>query len=242
MRKYAVILLTVLIPAMVSIAEDRLYMNDGGYIKCSIVTSDSSSVTIRTKDGRDTTYSNSDIRIIYQESNNVGLDDSRRPVYPVFEQNDHGWWVSADIMSGATIESFNTMGMAQLTANVGYMFNEYIKIGIGAGARLYFCNTETTQRSSTWPKSWAAPLFASARGNFCSQKHRLAAPYWGLDIGYCINDGFMYIPTLGVKIGGMRGNLLLGVSYLGQMMSREVDGDIVNRHTSLLCGRVAYEF
>lgn len=68
-------------------------------------------------------------------------------------------------------------------------------------------------------------------------------------------DGFFFAPTVGVKIGTPRHTLLLGLTYMGQVLPRynlvesvnpRGDADYIptlgTRFTSFLCGKIAYEF
>lgn len=62
-----------------------------------------------------------------------------------------------------------------------------------------------------------------------------------------LGDGFFFAPTLGVKIGTPRNNLLLGITYMGQILPRwggnQEAGYITSlRYTSFMCGKIAYEF
>jgi hypothetical protein len=63
-----------------------------------------------------------------------------------------------------------------------------------------------------------------------------------------LGDGIFFAPTLGIKIGGPRNTLLLGISYMGQMLPRWGgtigQGNITSttRYTSFMCGKIAYEF
>ena len=47
-------------------------------------------------------------------------------------------------------------------------------------------------------------IFVNARGNFISQEVREIVPYWSVDIGGAIRDGFMFTPSFGCRIGEQR--------------------------------------
>lgn len=127
---------------------------------------------------------------------------------------------------------------------------------------------------------WSIPLFIDVRGNFITNDTRTVVPYWAFDLGFSfsanylnglkindlrgdtylydytdvkttLGDGVFFAPTIGVKIGTPRHNLLIGITYTGQVMPRwglqknAVDGNAIEvgpRFTNFLCGKIGYEF
>lgn len=74
------------------------------------------------------------------------------------------------------------------------------------------------------------------------------------NVNQALGDGFFFAPTLGIKIGTPRNTLLIGLTYMGQIMPRydlknlgtaelpQYQASIVSRYTSFMCGKIAYEF
>lgn len=129
---------------------------------------------------------------------------------------------------------------------------------------------------------WALPLYLDLRGNIMSMATRMCVPYWSFDAGYTFSgkfvnqaetvksaaagddpriviggdklqgQGFFFAPTLGIKIVGPRHTVLLGISYMGQILPRYSDYTagtqiqavpyVSAKYTNFLMGRVAYEF
>lgn len=70
-----------------------------------------------------------------------------------------------------------------------------------------------------------------------------------------LGDGIFFAPTIGVKIGTPRHTLLIGLTYMGQVLPRygmnggyyerntdELMPTVGARFTSFMCGKIAYEF
>lgn len=108
---------------------------------------------------------------------------------------------------------------------------------------------------------WAFDLGWSFSGNYLDGMMALAdkgseepAIYDTTNAKLKLGDGFFFAPTLGVKIGTPRHTLLIGLTYMGQVLPRymikETDmgrytdyiATVGTRFTSFLCGKIAYEF
>ncbi len=138
------------------------------------------------------------------------------------------------------------------------------------------------QNETQGGSQWALPLYLDLRGNIMSMATRLCVPYWSFDAGYTFSgkfvnqsdyvenatpganpekeidgkiqqgQGFFFSPTLGVKIMGPRHSLLIGISYMGQILPRytSYSGNsttvstpyVKPQYTNFLMGRIAYEF
>lgn len=57
------------------------------------------------------------------------------------------------------------------------------------------------------------PIFLNARGNFISQDVREIVPFWSVDLGGVIRDGFMFTPSIGARIGEQRSAFLVSLGY-----------------------------
>ena len=96
---------------------------------------------------------------------------------------------------------FNSnFGYTEIDAVAGYRFNEYVRVGLGLGARYYFDNNKVRSTLS----EWAFPIFLNVRGNFIPTRYRDVVPYYSFDIGVTVRDGFMLRPTVGLRVGRER--------------------------------------
>lgn len=148
-----------------------------------------------------------------------------------------GFWSAAEFAGGSTLSAeFPCAQHLQLTWTVGYRFNQYIRIGAGLGGRVYVNNGSKLRASNT---DWSAPFFANARGNFMAQEDRGFSPYWSMNVGYVVKDGFFMSPTLGLRFGSMRSDFLLGVTYSLNMIDN-LPG--VDNYTHSLMLTLGYEY
>lgn len=163
--------------------------------------------------------------------------DKEQIDYETFEQ---GFWISAEALGGVSCNfSGSNLGLGEADVAFGYRFSQYLKVGVGVGGR-YYINQGDMRRSSI---KWAFPLYATARGNFISSYYRTVVPYWGLEIGGSIRDGFMWRPTVGLRFGEQRNAFTLGLSYMGQdLATLNKSGKKTEKYTSFVCLRLGYEF
>ena len=76
-------------------------------------------------------------------------------------------------------------------------------------------------------------------GNFIDDEFRTVTPYWSMDMGGAIKDGFMWRPTIGIRVGQSRSAFLLGVTYTGQNLKYKTGKD---RYVSAVGLTLGYEF
>ena len=92
------------------------------------------------------------------------------------------------------------------------------------------------------------PIMINFRGNIIPQDYRTVVPYYSVDVGSTITDGFLLRPTLGIRCGERRSAFLLGVSYMLQVMSgyesKYEPGNLNEKtlNTSFFGLRIGYEF
>ncbi len=165
-----------------------------------------------------------------------------RPAYTDYQLTDKGFWCAAEVEGGSTvlIEKTN-MQSAQLTFTAGYRFNEYLRVGAGFGGK-YYVNNNSARRGTA--NEWTLPIFVNARGNFMSQADRSVVPYWSVNIGAAVNDGFFFAPTVGARFGEKRNSWLLGLTYgFSQINQNHVpDGFGGPKAVSSLSLHIGYEF
>lgn len=123
---------------------------------------------------------------------------------------DCGYFVAIEANGGSTV-MFKRRNTPFIGADVvnGYRFNEYLRVGVGLGAKVYTNNDEV--RKSSIP--WTFPIYADVRGNMVSQRSRSVVPYWNLNIGTECRDGFFFSPIIGLRVGENRSSFLIGVGY-----------------------------
>lgn len=166
----------------------------------------------------------------------VGSDPNQEQ----FTTYETGVWFAAEALGGYSchLEGHN-MGMAEVDFTVGYRFNQYLKVGIGAGAR-YYTDQSYLRRSSV---KWGMPIYATVRGNLMPGLYRRTVPYWGLEAGASVRDGGFFRPTIGVRVGEPRQAFTLGLSYMGQNIATyNSQGEKAGKYTSFVCLRLGYEF
>ncbi len=159
-----------------------------------------------------------------------------RTHYREYKEATSGYW-SAVTLNGTTTTKINRKNMQNVGLDWinGYRFNEFIRVGIGIGAR-YYVNNDNVRRNGT---AWSFPLFADIRGNIISQQDRGSVPYWSVDMGGEFRGGFYFSPTLGYRFGGPRSSLLLGLSYtLQQFDTWKKDNECI----SGISLKIGYEF
>ena len=163
--------------------------------------------------------------------------DTNQEQYTTF---DRGVWVAAEALAGYSSHlAGHNMGVGEIDVTVGYRFNQFIKLGVGIGGRYYIDQKDLRRHSS----AWGMPLFVAARGNMIPGLYRKVVPYWGMELGGSIRDGFMMRPTVGIRVGEPRQAFTLGFSYMGQSIATyNSKGEDSNRFTSFFCLRAGFEF
>ncbi|MDD6281174.1 MAG: hypothetical protein PUA76_05735 [Bacteroidales bacterium] len=132
-----------------------------------------------------------------------------------YSQSNTGFWIAAEASGAYSCRLFHSnFSLAEVDAVFGYRFNDYLRVGLGVGARYYFDNDKVRYTRS----EWAFPLYFNMRGNFMPAFYRNLVPYWSVDVGGTIRDGLLVRPTLGLRIGRQRSAFLLGLGYMGQDM------------------------
>lgn len=154
-----------------------------------------------------------------------------------FSLKEKGYWWSADISIGSSL-TFHEKNLLTTGVNFvnGYRFNDYLKIGIGVGAQYHAVHNDAIRNSDI---KWSMPIFVNVRGNFTSQEVREIVPYWSVDIGGVIRDGFMFTPSFGCRMGEQRSAFLLGVGYSLRTIDAK-EGYAKTRSYAVL--KIGYEF
>lgn len=159
-----------------------------------------------------------------------------RTGYKDVNSQDNGFWCAVDADGGSSLMYGKTnLQYTNLLFTGGYRMSEYLRIGAGLGLRAYVNNNEVRKSDSPL----ALPLYVNARGNILSAMDREAVPFWSVNVGGVVGDGFLFNPTLGYSFGGLRHNFLVGLSYT---LSSFTDNTKAKRTYSYLGVKLGYEF
>ena len=167
----------------------------------------------------------------------VRLPEKPKHGYTHHSDVDKGFWCSIEAEGGSSVyvEKRN-MQVAGARFTAGYRFNEYLKVGAGFGGRYYFHNNDVRRKRDS---GFTLPLYADIRGNFISQRNRDVVPYWSVNVGGAVWDGFFFSPTIGLRFGEERDSWLLGLSYsFNTIQAAPHNG----KEANFLLLRVGYEF
>lgn len=163
-----------------------------------------------------------------------------RARYVDYSNKNTGWWCSAQFYGGiATTDRDIHNGYYQVEFVNGYRFSEFFKVGIGIAPRFYSSDEQFPLRNDKLLFGiYSLPIFAEVRGNLISQEDRMFAPYWRLDAGFAVNEGAFLSPGIGIKYGGRRHNVLLGLNYTLQGHK----AGVFNKAVHLFGIHIGYEF
>ena len=148
-----------------------------------------------------------------------------------------GFWCAAEIGGGGTLmEHKNNVGMAGASFSCGYRVSQFIKVGGGIGALYYPSNNHV--RDTKY--HLGMPLFVNARGNILSEDIRSKVPYWSINIGATLPDGFFLTPQVGMRFGEKRSAFLVSVGYTLRHLKTNI-ANPTNNYSGILA-KVGYEF
>lgn len=213
---------------------DVIYLNNGNIVRGEIIGQNPGvSVKIRTSLGKEYEYKMIEIREI--KKGTVIKPTASSHLYKASTELDKGYWTAIELNAGVSLLlDKKNVGIVQFAWINGYRFNEYLRLGVGIGGR-YYVNNDACRDSGI---PWAFPLFLDVRGNIISQQTNRLVPYWSMDVGASIRDNFFFSPTLGLRFGGKRSDILLGLSYTGQSL----DSPTGSKFTNMMSLKIGYEF
>ena len=149
---------------------------------------------------------------------------------------DKGFWIAGEFRPAYTLHiSSSDSPVMELDVTGGYRFNEFVRVGIGFGGR-YYIKSDRLRKGNI---SWSFPIYANIRGNFIPTGYRDVVPYYSFDMGGSIRDGFMWRPTVGIRVGQKRSAFLLGLTYTGQSLINTHDK---RNYCSMLGLTLGYEY
>lgn len=155
------------------------------------------------------------------QSSSITLPEKpKRAKYVDYSVKQTGWWCAAQLGAGYAT---NGHVFGQFDFVNGYRFSEFLKVGVGVSPRIGL-NT--------------IPIYAQVRGNFISQEDTMFAFFWNADMGYAINGGIYASPSVGMRYGGIRHNVLLNLYYAFEGQKPEVSDQLLH----IVGLRIGYEF
>lgn len=227
---------------LLAVASDVVILKNGNVVRGNILSRTETVVTIKADNGRVLEYPMIEVQKI-SDSKEVSVP--AKPVsvsagsyYTDYTELNTGFWCAAELGEAVSVNlSRRNYTFTELDFVGGYRMSEFLRFGLGLGARFYNDN------SSRYSKvAWGMPIYATVRGNVIPGKYRDVVPYYSFDMGGSVRDGFMIRPGLGIRIGQKRSAFLINLSYLGQnIISRENDVR-KNKFTSFFMLKIGYEF
>lgn len=161
----------------------------------------------------------------------------KKEKYTEFTLKDKGYWCSVELCVAPSVRFHETcMWTSTLSFVNGYRFSDYLRLGVGIGANYYFANNDVARDTDI---KWTMPIFVNARGNFMSQEVKEIVPFWSIDIGGAMRDGFLFNPSIGCRIGERRSAFLasIGYSYRGIDAKKRL-----SNNRSFIVLKIGYEF
>lgn len=236
MKKFIILLLIAV--AFISVSAQTktawVHLNNGNIVQGTIEKT-ATTITITTADGSQLHYPLVEVnKITHTEPRtpNVGSTTSLND-YATF---DNGFWMGVNFMGAYSLFlTEHCSPWTELSVVGGYRFNQYLKVGIGFGARYYIENSKLRSRNN----KWSFPIFATIRGNIISDEYRTVVPYYSVEVGGAIRDGLMWRPTFGIRIGQSRSAFLVGINYTGQELPYKTNK---KRYVSSIGLSLGYEF
>lgn len=198
-----------------------VYLNNGHVITGIVEQAPQSPfITVQTADGRTYSYMLSEVREIADANTaKIPAKGGNSPVEGYYSDHayaDRGFWIAAESVTGITCRMGKKnadMAFEEIDVTAGYRFNQYIRVGVGAGVRYYLYHNNLVRNNSV---KFSAPLFFNIRGSLMARAERKVVPYYSLDIGGCFRDGFMIRPAVGIRVGGLRNAFTAAIAYTGQ--------------------------
>ena len=146
---------------------------------------------------------------VFPQSRDVIMPPPPSEIHNIADQ-DKGFWCAIDVNGGSTLMvNRKNVAMAGASFAGGYRFCQYLKVGVGLGV-LFYPNNSDVRRSNSYV---AMPLFFNVRGNLLSEGIRRTVPFWSVNIGSTIPDGFFITPSVGLRIGEKRNAFIVSIGY-----------------------------
>ena len=232
--------------------KDVVYLNNGNIVKGEIVSSTDTEIEIHATNGELYTFRKIEIRRIDSGEQLDAIPDApKKSNFVRYGEREKGYWASVDLGLGVALDRYaknNTSPAIPIDLNVamGYRFNEFIMVGLGAGVRYYAHQDDLRYHNQEKNRNyaWSFPLYAQLRGAFISGHTRSMVPYWQLSAGYTVNDWVMIQPALGLRFGAAtRHHFTLSLSYTAQQGYKYCEETLAGKKfLNLVQIRLGYQF
>ena len=147
---------------------------------------------------------------VFSQERVIRMPEAPTKTLNIAEEDGGSFWCAIEAGGGSTaMENKKNVAILGATYTGGYRFNQYLKVGAGLGV-IYYPNSSNVRDTKN---HLAMPLFLNLRGNILSEEIRHTVPYWSVNVGAAIPDGFFLTPTVGLRIGEKRNAFLIGISY-----------------------------
>lgn len=157
-----------------------------------------------------------------------------------YQAQNTGFYMAGEASGAYSLNGGKHVSFTELDATGGYRFSEYLRAGIGIGARYYFNAAEVRRHHG----KWGMPLYVNLRGNFIPTEERNVVPFWSVDLGATFPDGVMVRPTVGIRVGQPRNAFVASIGYVGQSLKvcpEKLNGK-QNKLYNFITIKVGYEF
>lgn len=176
------------------------------------------------------------VALLAQSRQIIMPEESQEKGFANLAEQNQGYWCGIDAEFGSTLME-NKKNVVSVGVNFtnGYRFNEYLKVGIGLGV-LYYVNSDNVRARES---HLAMPLFVNLHGNMVTEEIRRTVPYWSVNVGTAMPDGFFFNPQVGLRIGEKRSAFCIGIGYVLRKF------DSLSQNTSSYSGaslKIGYEF
>lgn len=220
---------------------DYVFLKNGTAVKGMIENVEENiSVTIRSVNGEVYSYPMIEVNRLAYGKKPVIPTESSKGDYVDYTNYQQGFWCAVELQGAYSCHLKNDNGaLTELDIVGGYRFNEFFRLGLGLGARYYIENDKIRHSDI----KWSFPIFLNLRGNIIPSEHRTVVPFYSVDLGGTVRDGFMVRPTIGVRLGDPRSAFTVGITYLGQSLKAPVaEGKYKRDYTSFVGLKIGYEF
>lgn len=163
-------------------------------------------------------------------------DKPKQTSYRDYEKEDAGFWFAIEAEGGSSIMAQHTnMQYVNLSFVGGYRFSEFLRVGAGAGGRMYVNHASIRDTDN----KFGVPIFVNVRGNLVSAYDQDGVPFWSLNIGGITNEGVFVSPSVGCSFAGLRNNFQISLSYT---ISSFTDYTKTKQAYSYVALKLGYEF
>lgn len=173
-------------------------------------------------------------------------DMPKHKKYVDLSRQEKGFWCAVDLAAGPSLsldKGHKPSWAGDALFTFGYRVNNFIQAGLGCGIRYYF--EEGTRTNAKNLKPVSIPLFANVRGVMMEPRGHVVVPFWSMNVGYAVFDGFYLSPTVGIRVGSMeRSHFTAGIAYVLQGASTKNNDDSVKSNGILnsLQLKLGYQF